>query len=391
LPTSTGITMGDVASTNDSEGMKITLKTILKDLLAKERRSHILTIVILAPTLYVLSQKNIITPNISAIAFLSLMGGYCILALMGLNENTRQFIEKNVIASKDTNQSIKNDFQKNIISTIKIISIPMLISGILFLILSQLLGENSVFSMIGDFLPVFLASLFIFWSFSQAISYKNSVGLWIDEKINLNSEEVNYDLKKNSIIQLSVVGVSITIISSFMLSFFGDESGLNSTKGVPIVVLIALLSQGFILWYSKDSRADLMKRKDGQKIDFLWGIALHLFASWHLLSIYRRFVSTGIDPVNIIEEIILMIFTVVMSIWSISSKGMSKNYNLFVSENVLFWGIAFGFGYAGSVTMLAVGLSGDITSIFAIGHFVTWVALLSMHKQSCKDILTSRL
>ena len=56
-----------------------------------------------------------------------------------------------------------------------------------------------------------------------------------------------------------------------------------------------------------------------------------------------------------------MIFTVVMSIWNISSKGMSKSYNLFVSENVIFWGIAFGFGYAGSVTMLAVGLSGDIT------------------------------
>ena len=86
-----------------------------------------------------------------------------------------------------------------------------------------------------------------------------------------------------------------------------------------------------------------------------------------------------------------MIFTVIMSIWAMSSRGMNKNYNLFIPENVLFWGIAFAFGYAGSVTMLAVGLEGNISSIFAMGHVVTWITLLMMHNQSCKDILTSRL
>jgi len=383
--------MGEIESTDNSKEMKITLMSILKDLLAKERRSHILTIVIIAPTIYILSQKNIISANISATAFLSLMCGYTLIALMGLNENTRQFIEKNLIFSKDKAVSSKKNLLKNIISTMKIISIPMLISGFLFLIFSQLFNENSIFSAIGDFLPVFLASLFIFWSFSQAISYKNSVRLWIDEKIKSDNDGTKYDLKKNSIMQLIIVGIVITIISTFMLSFFGEGNGLNSTNGVPIVVFITLLSQGLMLWHSKDSRENLMKRKDGKKIEFLWGIALHLFASWHLLSVYRRFVSEGIDAINIIEEVLLMIFTVVMSIWAISSKGMSNNYNLFISENVLFWGIAFGFGYAGSVTMLAVGLSGDISSIFAIGHFVTWLALISMHKQSCKDLLTSRL
>ena len=86
-----------------------------------------------------------------------------------------------------------------------------------------------------------------------------------------------------------------------------------------------------------------------------------------------------------------MIFTVVMSIWSISTKGVKKNVRYFIPENILFWGIAFGFGYAGSVTMLAVGLEGDITFIFAFGHLITWLTLLVMHKQSCKDFLTSRL
>ena len=37
---------------------------------------------------------------------------------------------------------------------------------------------------------------------------------------------------------------------------------------------------------------------------------------------------------------------------------------------MFFLGIAFAFGYAGSVTMLAVGLEGNISSIFAMGHAV---------------------
>ena len=187
------------------------------------------------------------------------------------------------------------------------------------------------------------------------------------------------------------MGIIVAIVSSVMLSLFGNEEGLNSTKGAPIVVIIVLITQAFILWYSNNSRENLMKRIDGKKIEFIWGLALHLFAAWHLLSVYRRLVSTEIEAFNIFEEIILMIFTVIMSIWAMSSRGMNKNYNLFIPENVLFWGIAFAFGYAGSVTMLAVGLEGNISSIFAMGHVVTWITLLMMHNQSCKDILTSRL
>ena len=78
--------MGEISSIKSTEIAKVTLKSILKDLFAKERRGHIFSIIIFAPTLYILSQKSILSPNISAIAFLSLMFGYVITALMGLNE-----------------------------------------------------------------------------------------------------------------------------------------------------------------------------------------------------------------------------------------------------------------------------------------------------------------
>ncbi len=384
--------MEEIASSKNLTISKVTLRSILSDLFAKERRGHVFSIIIFAPLIYILSQNGVLSPKISALAFLSLMSGYTITALMGLNENSRKYLEKSAtVSEKDSSNSLFQSIIRTIFSNFKIAIIPLSISLFVFLILVALMGENKPLSSIGDFVPVLLAALFIFWSASQAISYKNSVNIWINNNIEPDAGEVEFDSKKNTIIQLIIVAIIVAIVSSSMLSFFGDGEGLNSTKGAPIIVLIVLISHGFILWYSTNSRENLMKRIDGKKIEFIWGLALHLFASWHLISVYRRLVSTDIDAFNIFEEIILMIFTVIMSIWAISSRGMNKNYNLFVSENVLFWGIAFAFGYAGSVTMLAVGLEGNISSIFAMGHAVTWITLLMMHNQSCKDFLTSRL
>ena len=384
--------MEEIASSKNLTISKVTLRSILSDLFAKERRGHVFSIIIFAPLIYILSQNGVLSPKISALAFLSLMSGYTITALMGLNENSRKYLEKSAtVSEKDSSNSLFQRMIRIIFSNFKIAIIPLSISLFVFLILVALMGENKPLSSIGDFVPVLLAALFIFWSASQAISYKNSVNIWINNNIEPDAGEAEFDSKKNTIIQLIIVAIIVAIVSSSMLSFFGDGEGLNSTKGAPIIVLIVLISHGFILWYSTNSRENLMKRIDGKKIEFIWGLALHLFASWHLISVYRRLVSTDIDAFNIFEEIILMIFTVIMSIWAISSRGMNKNYNLFVSENVLFWGIAFAFGYAGSVTMLAVGLEGNISSIFAMGHAVTWITLLMMHNQSCKDFLTSRL
>jgi hypothetical protein len=384
--------MEEMATTKNVEITRVTLRSILSDLFAKERRGHILSIIIFAPLLYILSQKGVLSPNVSAIGFLSLMSGYAITALMGLSDNTRKYLEKSTIPNKThKSNSPMAKILNYILSNFKITFIPMTISLVIFIILTMLMGDNKPLSSVGEFLPVLLSALFVFWSASQAISYKNSVNLWISNNIEIDNRETEFDSKRNTIIQLIIVGIIVAIVSSIMLSFFGNGEGLNSTKGAPIVVIIVLITQAFILWYSNNSRESLMKRIDGKKIEFIWGLALHLFASWHLLSVYRRLVSAEIDAFNIFEEIILMIFTVIMSIWAMSSRGMNKNYNLFVPENVLFWGIAFAFGYAGSVTMLAVGLEGNISSIFAMGHVVTWITLLMMHNQSCKDILTSRL
>ncbi|MBJ24393.1 MAG: hypothetical protein CMB64_06965 [Euryarchaeota archaeon] len=383
--------MGDNTTANQDGNSNTSLKKIIKDLLAKERRAHLLTIIIFAPTLYLLGQWNILTPTLGAFAFVSLMTGYIILALLALNENTRKITQIKYDNDFSENDSISKRIVLNIISALKIIAIPLIISILVFGLLYALMSENKVLSTVGVGIPIILASLFILWSASQAITYKSSVSMWINEKIKVDATKNNFDIKKNSIIQLTIVGISSGLVSYIMLILLDEGEGYNGILGVIIVMLTTIITHSLILWNSKENREGLMSRKDGNKIEIVWGISLHIFAAWHFLSFYRRIVSNENMTFNLIEEVILMIFTVVMSIWSISTKGVKKNVRYFIPENILFWGIAFGFGYAGSVTMLAVGLEGDITFIFAFGHLITWLTLLVMHKQSCKDFLTSRL
>ena len=255
--------MGENDSNSNVEVKPIKLSTILKDLMAKERRAHILTIVIIAPLLYILGQSNVLNPNLSAMAFISLMFGYSITALIAINEKTRHYIEKTNESNEDEEDTLTKKIITNVISTLKIIFIPLFISGMIFLFIFNLMGENKPLSNVGDFLPILLSCLFIFWSVSQATSYKGSVGEWIGNKIEKDKSETSFDLKKNSLIQMGIVGLIVGIISSLMLTLLGNDDGLNGPNGTPIVVLIVLLSQGFILWYSRDIREELMKRNDG--------------------------------------------------------------------------------------------------------------------------------
>lgn len=383
--------MGDIAATKKSEIRNTSIKSIIIDLLAKERRAHILTIIIIAPLLYLGGQSKIISPRIGAFAFISLSFGYCILALMALNEKTRKFTQikhKNDISELE---SISKKIIQRFISSMKIIIIPVSISIMIFGILFFLMNDNKPLSTIGTSIPVILASLFIFWSVSQAITYKLSVGMWVHNKFEPDGTSNEFNLKKNSMIQLIIVGFLTGLVSSIMLIIYSENEGLNGMAGVFIVLISTITFHSLNLWYSRENRQLLMSRKDGAKVEFMWGIFLHLFASWHFLSFYRRIISNENMAFNLVEEVILMISTVIISIWSISTKGVKKKVSYFIPENILFWGIAFGFGYAGSVTMLAVGLEGDITFIFAFGHLITWITLLALFNQSCKDLFTLRL
>jgi len=98
-----------------------------------------------------------------------------------------------------------------------------------------------------------------------------------------------------------------------------------------------------------------------------WLWATQLFITWHVLSIFRSIDTASADALIFIEELFLMIVTVFLAIWALTSKGEGSESTLFTRENALFWGVAFGYAYAGSVAMIT-SVMDDVRQVLIGGH-----------------------
>ena len=75
-----------------------------------------------------------------------------------------------------------------------------------------------------------------------------------------------------------------------------------------------------------------------------------------------------------------MAVTIILAVWSISNRGKKKGWRIFQGQSAIFWGVAFGYTYGGSVASLS-SISGgylDMVSITALGHLITAVSIIVM-------------
>jgi hypothetical protein len=86
-----------------------------------------------------------------------------------------------------------------------------------------------------------------------------------------------------------------------------------------------------------------------------------------------------------IEELLLMIFTVFMAIWSLTSKGYATKFKLLDEQNSLPWGLAFGYAYAGSVAMLT-NVFDEITTVMTIGHGVVIITVIYVYRKVLMNV-----
>ncbi len=102
-----------------------------------------------------------------------------------------------------------------------------------------------------------------------------------------------------------------------------------------------------------------------------------LMISWHLLTVWRHWAIAPGDALLFLEEFLLMIFTVVMAIWGLTSKSYRSSLRLVNVRNALPMGLAFGYAYAGSVAMLTTVLN-DVRNVMMAGHFIVVLTFLWM-------------
>ena len=88
-----------------------------------------------------------------------------------------------------------------------------------------------------------------------------------------------------------------------------------------------------------------------------------------------------------VEEVLLMMFTVFMAIWTLTSKSFGPKFKILSTENALPWGLAFGYAYAGSVAMLATALD-NITYVMVAGHIIAFLTITWMQRSVLKKVLS---
>ncbi len=359
------------------ESTNVSLISLAKTLVSTSTMPHLFLITILSTVLYITSSADSLT-NISAMAFTSLSIGYGISALASNNSSVKKWITLDHELIDERPFIIRN------LAKFRICIFPLMMATISFFAMLFLFGDNGIIPLGDGVLPLVMGSLFVVWSIVQGTSFTkwaSSVSAKLTDK------------QKPTHLSMSVafsIGV-IALISSALAAIFYKIHDLDlSISGafldsLPFTLITVLVLVANVAYNWQQKKLASMKYRL-HNFSNRWTIICHVFISWHLLTLWRQIF---LDPTNIqvlLEELILMIFTVFIAIWSMTAKGYKSNFKPINEENALSWGLAFGYAYAGSVAMLTTVFD-DIRTVMQIGHAVVIIAVLVIHRKVLTDII----
>ena len=360
------------------EEPKFGLGQLLATLVDLKTLPHILLLLILSSILYALAQGPDTEKVYSAIGFISLSFGYALTATSTRWGFAYRLVRVEGLASGSW-------FKSLLLRSLKAWSLPLVLSTIICLGLLQLIKGDGNWD---SWIPLSLASLFLLWSIGQGLSFKSGTSSWL-----ANGKKVLDDTQREG----SAIGIStwqiLAVATVAILIGYGYSSGFEGEtseklKWVGFIILAIVIQLGMLYWI-RDTLIDVSSTKGGARFATRWGMVSQIFVTWHIASAWRRLIDEPSAITMIIEEFILMIFTVLLAIWSLASRDVSRGGKLFTSENALFWGLAFGFGYAGSIAMItnmsnSIG-GGNLATTMAIGHLVTAITLIMIHPKVLRN------
>ena len=365
------------------ESLKTTetsLWRLFKTLLSPKTMPHIVMISVLSILLHFMSSADSLT-NFSAVAFIGLSVGYSITAIGSKNERIRAWTVSESVSDVSSDNIFISFFKK-----FKICLFPLTIATFSIVVLYTIFGENGIIPQAYELIPLFLGSLFVIWAIIQGISFSTWASS-LSAKKSINEGRIP-SLKFSTAVNGSILMMFSTIIVGIFQYF-----KKSSTSVVDVVIdnwiylgLVLVTFSSTTIW-TWNVRKLSNNYKSLDSFSNRWTLICHLFLSWHILTVWRQnFMSP--NPVEIfIEEILLMIFTVFMAIWSLTSKGYATKFKLLNEENSLPWGLAFGYAYAGSVAMLT-NVFDEITTVMTIGHIIVILTVIYVHRKVLTNVLS---
>ena len=152
-------------------------------------------------------------------------------------------------------------------------------------------------------------------------------------------------------------------------------------------IIVSVILQAITLWLTRSEREASGNEKGMAAFSFKWMIVAQLFITWHAFSIYRRTAMSPSDLSTIIEEGLLMAFTVIFAVWSLTTYTVRDGKRLISEHASLPLGISFGYAYAGSVAMLT-GTFDNLKEVMIFGHVLSICAMMLLLRPTLR---TSRM
>jgi len=224
---------------------------------------------------------------------------------------------------------------------------------------------------------IFLALLFIAMSVFQGVSLAYG---WV-----IYARKVQRSPRKSRIggVFSFVRSLVAVIVFSPLVWWFGYGADNPSNAGftenvywILFLIIIALI--GVILdRYTKSARG--REGVDGVALDRAF-FFIFITSCWHLLGAWRRspIAAEQSSGGMLLEEAVLMSISIILAVWSMAKRGEKGGWRVFQGQSAVFWGIGFGFIYAGSISSLTALSEGSLLTTTAIGHAITALVMMGI-------------
>ena len=346
---------------------------LIKNMLSPRTLPHIIMIALISTILLFLvdSQEVLV-----AMSFISLAISYVLIAIFS-NSRMVQNLTKLPEQKGDSQWLVRLFF------SFRITIVPILIAAIIVGLFWSFTGGND-----NAWISPLLASLFIVWSIAQAASFRTGMVEWLANGLG-DAKLHTYQAKISTASQIFVVQIFALVILWLgqIISQAENMTLQDALLGGFAFIIISIVLQAATLWLTRDEREASGNEKGMAAFSFKWMIVAQLFITWHAFSIYRRTAMNPSEISTIIEEGLLMAFTVIFAVWSLTTYTVRDGKRL-ISENAsLPLGISFGYAYAGSVALLT-GTFDNLKEVMIFGHVLSICAMMLLLRPTLR---TSRI
>ncbi|MGB2362259.1 MAG: hypothetical protein ACPH93_01855, partial [Candidatus Poseidoniaceae archaeon] len=227
-------------------------------------------------------------------------------------------------------------------------------------------------------LPVALAALFVAWSIGQGRSFRSAIVRWPTPAV---APSPRTPSRVAATFRLTTTALLLIVVLVAQAALAGT-SVLSASVGLFDVLLDQLVLAGGLAallvageFLTAEGRRRCANDRWTARMFARWQVLALTFAAWHLGTAWRHLTSEQPQVATAVEEIILMTVTVVMAVWSMTSRTRGSDLGIVRRSNALFWGLSFGYAYAGSVAMLSTVVQG-VSGVLFLGHVVVALTLL---------------